>query len=190
MLLPGSLRTPVPGAAADITRDAIVGDQRIVGIRYRGPLPVDGTIATLDLLTLLGRADTATLDIDSASMVVAADGISGTIARRAGFFRTLGICYVGGGRFVRIDPAVRLDRIVPNPVVVTGRFLIELPERGWTTLRLFDHLGREVARMLDGELDSGIHTVTLDASGLPSGAYFCELCSGGQVVRQKVIVGR
>jgi hypothetical protein len=40
---------------------------------------------------------------------------------------------------------------------------------------LYDALGRVVRTLVDAELPSGEHVVSLDASGLPSGIYYGRL---------------
>ena len=40
---------------------------------------------------------------------------------------------------------------------------------------MYDVLGREVARLVDGERTAGIHTVQWKAGSLPSGVYICRL---------------
>jgi hypothetical protein len=42
-------------------------------------------------------------------------------------------------------------------------------------LRVYDVLGREVARLVDGERTAGPHTVQWNAGSLPSGVYICRL---------------
>jgi hypothetical protein len=42
-------------------------------------------------------------------------------------------------------------------------------------LKVFDVLGREVATLVDGELNPGEHSVVFNAKGLASGVYFCRL---------------
>ena len=67
----------------------------------------------------------------------------------------------------------------PNPVHQTTRFTFTLEGPAAVRIALFDLLGREVARVVEGNRGAGIHTVDFDASGLSSGLYFCRMDAGG-----------
>ena len=43
---------------------------------------------------------------------------------------------------------------------------------------VYDVMGREVARLVDGRLPAGYQRVQWDASGLPSGTYLYRLTAG------------
>ncbi len=43
---------------------------------------------------------------------------------------------------------------------------------------VYDVMGREVARLVDGAMPAGQHRATWDASGLPSGLYLYRLTAG------------
>lgn len=51
--------------------------------------------------------------------------------------------------------------------------------RGWVRLSVFDVLGREVARLIDGPVEPGMHSVRFDATDLPSGVYFYRMQVAG-----------
>jgi hypothetical protein len=53
-----------------------------------------------------------------------------------------------------------------------------LPESRVVTLECFDVLGREVATLVDGDLNAGEQSVVFDATGLPSGMYFVRFTAG------------
>lgn len=61
----------------------------------------------------------------------------------------------------------------PNPFNPLTKIDFQLPVDGYTTLVVYDMLGREVAKLVDRALSKGYHSVTWDASGKASGIYFC-----------------
>lgn len=56
------------------------------------------------------------------------------------------------------------------------------------TLKVFDVLGREVAKLLDDELAQGEHSVVFDANNLTSGVYFYKLTAGQFTQVRKAIL--
>ncbi|MGD1045289.1 MAG: T9SS type A sorting domain-containing protein [Bacteroidota bacterium] len=71
-----------------------------------------------------------------------------------------------------------LNQNYPNPFNPTTQISFSLTCQSIVSLKLFDVLGREVKTLASGEYHSGTHTVTLDASSLPSGVYFYRLQAG------------
>jgi hypothetical protein len=63
----------------------------------------------------------------------------------------------------------------PNPFNPTTTIRFNLPQNSPVTLKIFDVLGREVITLIDGELNSGEHSVVFNAKDLTSGIYFCRL---------------
>ncbi len=53
-----------------------------------------------------------------------------------------------------------------------------MPEAGEVTLKIYDILGREVATLVNEVKPAGSHTVSFNASNLPSGVYLYELKAG------------
>jgi hypothetical protein len=49
-------------------------------------------------------------------------------------------------------------------------------------------LGREVAVLVNGRLDAGLHSARFDAAGLPSGMYFSVLKNGAAVETRKLLL--
>lgn len=69
----------------------------------------------------------------------------------------------------------RLEPNYPNPFNPSTTVQFALPVRSQVTLRLYDLLGREVATLVDGELESGVHKVVFQAESVASGVYFYRL---------------
>ena len=67
----------------------------------------------------------------------------------------------------------------PNPFNPTTSIEYALPEAGTVTLVVTDMLGREVATLVDGRVEAGVHTAQFDASSLTSGSYVATVSMTG-----------
>ena len=72
-----------------------------------------------------------------------------------------------------------LQPAYPNPFNPSTTIRFSLPERVHVELKVFDRLGREVARLVDGTIEAGRHEVRFSGSSLPSGVYFARFSAGG-----------
>ncbi|MGB2868395.1 MAG: T9SS type A sorting domain-containing protein [Bacteroidota bacterium] len=66
----------------------------------------------------------------------------------------------------------------PNPFNPSTTFEFGLSQPGFTTLKVYNTLGTEIASILSENLTAGTYSTRWNASGLPSGAYFYRLQSG------------
>ena len=67
----------------------------------------------------------------------------------------------------------------PNPFNPSTTIQYALPEAGNVTLIVTDMLGREVATLVNGRVDAGVHNVSFDASNLVSGNYIATVKMSG-----------
>ncbi|HEY3249659.1 MAG TPA: choice-of-anchor B family protein [Ignavibacteria bacterium] len=82
-----------------------------------------------------------------------------------------------------------LKQNYPNPFNPSTKIEYSVPENAYITIKIFDVLGKEVARIADGYERAGQHLVTYDASHLPSGVYFYKLeTKGFSETRRMVLV--
>ncbi len=63
----------------------------------------------------------------------------------------------------------------PNPFNGATTIAAVLPNTGRATLVIYDVLGREVERIVDGDVAAGRHAFRWDASSRPTGVYFARL---------------
>lgn len=68
-----------------------------------------------------------------------------------------------------------LSQNYPNPFNPQTNIRFSLPDESFVTLTVYDMLGREVSRLVNGNLKSGIHSVQFNGSDLSSGIYFYKL---------------
>jgi unsaturated rhamnogalacturonyl hydrolase len=82
-----------------------------------------------------------------------------------------------------------LQQNYPNPFNPTTQMKFSVKERGMTTLKVYDVLGREVTVLYHGYAEPGIMTaVQFDASRFTSGTYFSILKSGSQWTGKKMLL--
>ena len=81
-----------------------------------------------------------------------------------------------------------LEQNYPNPFNPVTRIVYELPAAGRVHLAVYDLLGREVARLADGEMAAGIHSAVVDARSWSSGIYYYRLTHGEQTLSRKMMV--
>ncbi len=72
-----------------------------------------------------------------------------------------------------------LSAVVPNPFSRSTAVQFALAEPAEVRLVVYDALGREVARLADGQLDAGWHTARFDGAALPSGVYLVRMEARG-----------
>lgn len=82
---------------------------------------------------------------------------------------------------------IALDQNYPNPFSPSTAIGFSLPDNAHVRLTIYDAMGREVSRLLDGPMPAGAHRVTWTAeSGLASGMYLYRL-QAGNVVETRVM---
>ena len=83
------------------------------------------------------------------------------------------------GALEAVPTEYALEAAYPNPFNPTTEIRFALPEAADVRLVVYDALGREVARLVDGPVGAGYRHATFDASGLPSGMYLYRLEAKG-----------
>ncbi len=71
--------------------------------------------------------------------------------------------------------AFALEQNYPNPFNPVTTIAFSVPSAEHVSLSVFDALGREVRRLVDGTLPAGTHAVQFNAEQLPSGVYLYRL---------------
>jgi hypothetical protein len=86
-------------------------------------------------------------------------------------------------------------RVHPNPLQAATKFSFELPQRGFTCVRIYGVNGEVLRTLVNRPLDAGRHAMTWDGRDnhgrpVPCGIYAVRLESGGQARTGKVLVTR
>lgn len=90
----------------------------------------------------------------------------------------------------QIPERYELAQNYPNPFNPSTRIAFALQASGFTSLKVFDVLGREVATLVDEQLTAGTYNASFDATGMASGMYFYTLQSGPFIETRKMLLVR
>jgi hypothetical protein len=82
----------------------------------------------------------------------------------------------------------KLSQNYPNPFNPSTKITFELKSSGYTTLKIYDMLGNEVATLVQNELASGSHSVNFNAASLASGTYVYQLNVNGTRITNKMVI--
>lgn len=81
-----------------------------------------------------------------------------------------------------------LEQNYPNPFNPSTTIRYQIPEIGHVRLQVFDVLGREVATLVNDDLQQGEYEATFNATGLSSGIYYYRLESAGPVQTRQMLL--
>jgi hypothetical protein len=76
----------------------------------------------------------------------------------------------------------------PNPFNPVTNIRFALPQEGFTTLKVYNMLGQEVANLMNEDLVAGTYEVQFDGTKLASGTYIYRLTSGNYMETKKFIL--
>jgi len=86
----------------------------------------------------------------------------------------------------QIPDGFMLSQNYPNPFNPQTKIEFEIKDAGFTTLKVYDVLGREVATLVDEHLVVGKYTATFNATDLSSGTYVYQLNVAGHQLSGKM----
>jgi hypothetical protein len=103
------------------------------------------------------------------------------------------IALSGTGQVNAVADIVRMNgyelgQNYPNPMHNSSDVVVTVPEESLVTLQLVDLTGHVVRTVTAERMSQGLHTVTIDATGLPSGTYYYILTSGSTRLMRQLIV--
>ena len=91
-----------------------------------------------------------------------------------------------------VDPDIPntygLSQNYPNPFNPTTTMEFQLPKSGYTTLKIYNAVGQEVATLAEGQYSPGTFRATWDANGFASGMYFSRLTTGQYTETRKLML--
>lgn len=131
-----------------------------------------------------GTPDTVIASIAVKDEFVFAGSSSGKVWKRPLSEIITGISSTGNN----VSEDFQLYQNYPNPFNPQTAISFYLPERNFTSLKIFDALGKEISEIYSGDLPEGKHTINWSAESHPSGVYFYSLKSGHYSETKKLIL--
>ena len=90
---------------------------------------------------------------------------------------------------ITVPTTMALD-VYPNPFNPSTVIRMSLSSSGHVTVKIFDVLGREVSKLVDGFLPSGTVERRWNAEKSASGIYFCVMTANSQTFIKKLVLMR
>jgi gingipain R len=87
-----------------------------------------------------------------------------------------------------IPTQYELAQNYPNPFNPSTMIKFGLPNSGFVTLKVYDALGKEVAQLVNGNLNAGTYNIDFNAQGLSSGVYFYRISAGDFTEIRKMVL--
>ncbi|MGH7496547.1 MAG: T9SS type A sorting domain-containing protein, partial [bacterium] len=81
-----------------------------------------------------------------------------------------------------------LDQNHPNPFNPTTTITYSLNQTGQVVLKVFNVIGEEVVKLVNGIQVAGHHEVKFDATDFPGGVYFYRLQAGGLTETRRMVL--
>jgi hypothetical protein len=81
-----------------------------------------------------------------------------------------------------------LEQNYPNPFNPTTAFSYQLSANSFTTLKIYDAIGREVATLVNEAKEAGTYSAQFDGAKLSSGIYFAKLTSDRKTQMKKLLL--
>jgi hypothetical protein len=79
-----------------------------------------------------------------------------------------------------------LQQNYPNPFNPSTTISYVLPADCQVSVKVYNTLGEEIAELENATRSAGVHSVVWNATGVPSGAYFCRIEAGGVVQTRRM----
>ena len=153
----------------------------ITEAHYPGPTITTDTVVQINWLAKEGHQVSAEVKNNSQT--------SGTIQLNSIYYSWVTSTPVGvQEQRAGLPNTFMLEQNYPNPFNPSTMISYHLPVNSNVSVRIFDMLGREIAILVNEEQSAGRKEVQWNASGVPSGIYFCRLQAGTYSETKKLIL--
>ncbi len=96
--------------------------------------------------------------------------------------------YVGVNENTELISRVDVAQNYPNPFNTTSVVKVKLEQKANLSLQVTSLTGQVVYEINKGGVNTGVHSITIDASNLTAGVYFYTVKAGESSVTKKMIV--
>jgi len=158
---------------------------------YRLQVSKDVNFTTLFLDTA-GVADTSFTVYDLSPLtiynwhVIATNDFGNSLWSTRFNFRTKQLTFVSD--LTQMPLVFELQQNYPNPFNPETNIRFTITESNFTTLKIYNILGSEIATLVNGQRAAGTHTVMFQAKNLTSGVYIYRLTSGSHFETKKMVL--
>ena len=99
------------------------------------------------------------------------------------------LCNITGVEYKsELPTGYELKQNYPNPFNPSTTLSFVIGHKSFVSLKVFDILGNEIAKIVNEEKPAGEYEVAFNAAGLPSGVYFYSLKAGDYSDTKKLIL--
>lgn len=114
----------------------------------------------------------------------ATGSVSGLDYLTVKYSQPIGITPIG----TEVPEGFELGQNYPNPFNPTTNFKLRIAHSGFASVKVYDISGKEVAVLVNENLNAGVYNVDFDGSNLASGTYFYKFEAGTYTETKKMIL--
>jgi hypothetical protein len=183
MFLPQSVSSSF--GEAELVRNEIVGDKRIIGLRVEGDFAGKGVAAEIHGAAGLAETDISAIEFNRQS---AFWGSTVRTEVNDGIFRLINVC---GDKFiVQKEKKIIIHSVSPNPASDFVNVDFEVKENGQSTIIVYNEMGSEVNEPVTIDTKPGRHNIPIQLTGLSTGTYRLVVSLGSSFDAASVVVVR
>jgi len=165
---------------AELIKNQVLNDRRIIGIRVDGNFPDKGIIARIKGVPGLAEIDTSMINFIQDAKYW---GISTTTNTQQGVFRLINLC---GERRI-LQESISIDMISPTPANDVVNIIFSTAINGFGQYEIYDDLGNLIDKG-DISMNEGRNDLSLITSAYSPGSYKIVIRASGQFGVGKLII--
>jgi arabinogalactan endo-1,4-beta-galactosidase len=88
---------------------------------------------------------------------------------------------------IKLTDSFQLNQNYPNPFNPSTTIQYTIPEASKVSVIIYDIMGQEISKLVDGFKNAGNYSVTWTANNIPSGIYFCRMITQKYMETKKIV---